>query len=75
MIKLSSIVELVGFACLVRMGFLFHAEAGWGTAGVSLLIMGRGTDDDAVVSSVQRARQWVQVARFTRKARRASKKG
>ena len=76
--KLSTVVELAAFACLVRMGFLFGPEAGWGAAGGSLLFVGYATDDTNAVVAVARvidpARMWVRRRRESRRARRGAAK-
>lgn len=69
--RLSTLVELVGFVCLVKMGFLFCPEAGWGAAGGSCLIYSYLLDDSAVRASVVRVRGvWT-----LRRSKRAAKKG
>ena len=72
--RLSTLVELAAFVCLVRMGFLFGPEAGWGAASGSLLFIGYATDDTNAVVAVSRvintARQYVRKRRLQRQARR-----
>lgn len=73
--KPSTLVELVGFVCLVRMGFLFGPEAGWGTAGGSLLLVGFLLDDQALVGKVVVFVVKHKSNKAARAAKRAAKKG
>lgn len=71
----STLVELVGFVCLVRMGFLFGPEAGWGTAGAALLVVGYTLDDSAVIGRGVRIVLNHQTRKAAKRAKRAAKKG
>lgn len=69
--KLSSLVELAGFACLVVFARAMYGPAAWATAGVCLLVVGYGTDDQAfsrqVVDPVRRRRTAWKAKRADRK--------
>ena len=54
--KLSTLVELVGLACFIRMGFLFAPEAGWGVAGAACMFVGYTANDGAIRTAVTRVR-------------------
>lgn len=73
--KLSTLVELAGWACLVRMGFLFAPEAGWGTAGAACLIVGNVTDDHAVHAAWMLVKRYHDARKSKRSVKRSAKKG
>ena len=54
--KPSTLVELAGLVCFVRMGFLFAPEAGWGVAGGACMFVGYTTHDGAIRQTVTRVR-------------------
>jgi hypothetical protein len=70
-VKLSSVVELAGFGCLVVFAALMYGPAAWAAAGVCLLVVGYGTDDAAFTAKVvdPLRRRWQ-----GRKARRLERK-
>ena len=73
--KISTLVELAGFACLTVAAFMVHVIAGFVTAGVCLLFIGYAVEDQAAALAVGRLAAPVRAARARRRSRRESRKG
>ena len=72
--KLSTVVEIAGFAALVTAAFMWQTIAGVVALGICLLIIGYATEDDAAAVTVARMISPVVSRHVARKARRAAKK-
>ena len=80
--KVSTLAELAGFACLSAAGFAWRSiPVGLVVTGLCLLLIGLSTEDAAaavaigrVVGPVRAKRQRVKVQRAERKAQRRAKK-
>ena len=80
--KVSTLAELVGFACLSAAGFAWRSiPVGLVVTGLCLLLIGLSTEDTAaavaigrVVGPVRARHRRVKVQRAERKAQRRAKK-
>lgn len=77
--RLSTLLEVAGFACLTAAAFEWTLIAGLCAAGVSLVLIGYGTDDEAAGAVVGRLIHplvaWRTASRARRLARREAKVG
>ena len=69
--KLSTLVELTGFACLAAAAWLVNTIAGLAVSGVFLLLVGYSIEDDQVAVSARRIVAPVVARRVRRRARKA----
>ena len=73
--KLSTVVEIAGFAALVTAAFTWQTTAGVVALGICLLIIGYATEDDAAAVSVARVVDPFIRRHQLRKIRRQESKG
>lgn len=69
--KLSTLVELAGFAALAFAAWLLNPVAGVAVAGVFLLLVGYSIEDEQVAVSVRRIVAPVTARRARRRARKS----
>lgn len=77
--RLSTLVELLGFACLSAASFIWQSVrlevvSGLVVTGLLLLLVGYATDDDAAVIAVSRMVAPLKARRARRRIRRDTRK-